>query len=82
MTEETKAADGASDDGLAAIQRDAARFRFLLSITPDWIVMQKNEPTEHYAVRIGWRTTKTYKTLTEFIDAAMSANMELRGRAP
>lgn len=55
----------------AEIEKDAERFRFLISQNPEWMIQQKDEIGEHWAVKIGWHTTKRYNSLVELIDAAI-----------
>lgn len=61
-----------SPEEINALRQDAARFRFLARITPEWTITHKGTPTEHYIVMISWHSTHNkYDSLAELVDAGM-----------
>lgn len=53
-------------------KKDAERFRFLMSLEPEWLVID-SDGAGHYGVRIAFRSTKRYDSLVKMIDAGMIA---------
>lgn len=67
--------DLVSPEDINAFRQDAARFRFLAQLKPEWTITHKAAPEEQYIMTMAWQGHYNYASLAEFVDTAMSGQL-------